>query len=130
MLRPLGDWLVVDPEARPTQQGSIIIPDSVAGDKAPYRGTVIAAGPGRLKEGAATVLRPDVIPMFCKVGDFIIFNRYTTAEVEYGGKKYLAVRDHPKCPKWVFCNTLHFDSIAYQFSGVPKVEQISERSRP
>lgn len=73
MLKPLADRLVVKPASREeTTSSGIVIPDTAK--EKPQRGTVIAAGEGRLDEDG------DRIKMEVKVGDEIIFAKYAGTE--------------------------------------------------
>ena len=83
---PLDDRLVIEVVSQPkVTLGGIIIPDSV--DEKPQAGRVIAAGPGhRNKKGKLK-------PVEVKVGDQVLFPRFVGNEVEYGGKKFLILRE-------------------------------------
>lgn len=73
MLKPLADRLVVKPASREeTTSSGIVIPDTAK--EKPQRGTVIAAGEGRLDDDG------DRMPMEVKVGDEIIFAKYAGTE--------------------------------------------------
>ena len=84
--RPLHDRLIVRRvEEGEQQSGGIIIPDSAK--EKPQRGTVIAAGNGRMnKEGKR-------VPLDVKVGDMILFGKYTSQEVKLDGEDYLIMRE-------------------------------------
>ena len=84
--RPLHDRLIVRRvEEGEQQSGGIIIPDSAK--EKPQRGTVIAAGNGRMnKEGKR-------VPLDVKVGDMILFGKYTSQEVKLDGEEYLILRE-------------------------------------
>jgi chaperonin GroES len=84
--RPLHDRLIVRRvEEGEQQSGGIIIPDSAK--EKPQRGTVIAAGNGRMnKEGKR-------VPLDVKVGDMILFGKYTSQEVKLDGEDYLILRE-------------------------------------
>jgi chaperonin GroES len=73
MLKPLGDRLVVKPATREeTTKSGIVLPDTAK--EKPQRGTVIAAGQGRLDDDG------DRIPMEVKVGDEVIYAKYAGTE--------------------------------------------------
>jgi chaperonin GroES len=73
MLKPLGDRLVVKPASREeTTKSGIVLPDTAK--EKPQRGTVIAAGQGRLDDDG------DRIPMEVKVGDEVIYAKYAGTE--------------------------------------------------
>ena len=85
-LQPLNDRIIVrrsDPETR-TASG-IVIPDS-AGDK-PEQGEVIAVGPGKRND------KGDLIAPAVKVGDRIIFGKYSGQTVKVDGSELLVIRE-------------------------------------
>ena len=85
-LQPLNDRIIVrrsDPETR-TASG-IVIPDS-AGEK-PEQGEVIAVGPGKRNDKGA-LIAPAV-----KVGDRIIFGKYSGQTVKVDGSELLVIRE-------------------------------------
>ncbi len=85
-LRPLGDRVIVKPikEKEVTASG-IILPDTA--DKArPERGEVIAIGPGRYDDGK-------LVPLSVKVGDKIMFKKYSPDEIEEGGEELLVLSE-------------------------------------
>lgn len=72
-LKPLADRLVVRPATREEMTSSgIVLPDTAK--EKPQRGTVIAAGEGRLDDDG------DRMPMEVKVGDEVIFAKYAGTE--------------------------------------------------
>jgi len=85
-LRPLYDRLVVKRiEQKEQMQGGIIIPDSAK--EKPQEGEVIAAGKGkRLEDGK-------IIPMEVKVGDRILFGKYSGNDIKIDGEEYLILRE-------------------------------------
>ncbi|MGE5580651.1 MAG: co-chaperone GroES [Bacillota bacterium] len=86
MLRPLADRVVVKPiQAEEKTKGGIVLPDT-AKDK-PQEGEVIAVGPGRVLDNG-TKLAPEV-----KVGDRVIYSKYSGSEVKIEGEEYLIVRE-------------------------------------
>ena len=85
-IRPLQDRLLVERiEEQEVRQGSIIIPDTAK--EKPQEGRVVAAGAGkRNDEGKRNAL--DV-----KVGDRILFGKYSGSEVKLDDKEYLILRE-------------------------------------
>jgi len=85
-IRPLHDRVIVKRlEAENKTAGGIVIPDT-AGEK-PDQGEVIAVGPGkRNDEGKREAL--DV-----KVGDRILFGKYSGTTVKIEGTEYLVMRE-------------------------------------
>jgi chaperonin GroES len=80
-IRPLDDRVVVEPaEAEERTSGGIVLPDTA--QERPQRGTVVAAGPGKLldsgQRGALSVA----------VGDQVIFGKYGGTDIEIEGTEY------------------------------------------
>jgi len=85
-IRPLHDRVIVkrlDSE-RKTASG-IVIPDS-AGEK-PDQGEVVAVGPGK-RDDAGKVIAMDV-----KVGDRVLFGKYSGQTVKIDGEEFLVMRE-------------------------------------
>lgn len=84
--RPLHERLVIERmDAEAKSAGGILIPDSAK--EKPMRGTVVAAGPGRVLESG------DVRPLDVKKGDQVLFAGYAGSEVRLDGKQYLIVNE-------------------------------------
>lgn len=85
-IRPLHDRIVVSRiEEKEAAKGGIIIPDSAK--EKPQRGEVLAVGNGKiLDDGKKLAL--DV-----KVGDKILFGKYTGTEIKIDGKDVLILRE-------------------------------------
>ncbi|MFN8714775.1 MAG: co-chaperone GroES [Bacteroidota bacterium] len=80
-IKPLADRVVV--EAAPAEEktaGGIIIPDTAK--EKPQRGKVVAAGPGKKDE-----------PVTVKVGDNVLYGKYSGTEIQIDGKDYLIMRE-------------------------------------
>ena len=85
-IRPIHDRLVVRRLEEGEQAiGGIIIPDSAK--EKPQRGTVIAAGDGKMKENGKRV------PLSVKTGDLILFGKYSSQEIKLDGEEYLIMRE-------------------------------------
>lgn len=85
-LRPLGDRLVVEPlEAEEKTKGGIILPDTAK--EKPQEGKVVAAGKGKVDENGKTVA------MEVKVGDKILYGKYSGTEITVDGKEYMILRE-------------------------------------
>jgi len=85
--RPLHDRLIIRRHVEGEQKsGTIVIPD--AAKEKPQRGTVVAAGNGRLKRDGTRV------PLEVKAGDVILFGKYTSQEVKLEGEDYVIMREH------------------------------------
>mgnify|MGYP001392198378 FL=1 len=85
-IRPLYDRLVVRRiESKETTASGIIIPDSAK--EKPQEGEVVAAGRGkRLEDGTVAAL--DV-----KVGDRILFGKYSGSDITIDGEEFLILRE-------------------------------------
>jgi chaperonin GroES len=81
-LAPLGNNVIVKPlpEEEITKSG-IIIPDTAK--EKPHEGEIIAAGPGKINKLG------ERMPMDVKVGDRVIYAKYTGSEIKIEGEKYL-----------------------------------------
>lgn len=74
-LRPLGDRVLVKPaEQKEVKKGGIIIPETAK--EKPQEGVVIAAGKGKIGDDGK------LIPMDVKVGDTVMFGKYSGTEVK------------------------------------------------
>ncbi|MBI5554433.1 MAG: co-chaperone GroES [Elusimicrobia bacterium] len=81
-LRPLGDRVLVKAlEAKEMKKGGIIIPDTAK--EKPQEGEVIAVGPGKADDNGKR------IAMDVKVGDKILFGKYSGTEVKINDVEYL-----------------------------------------
>ncbi|MBE3572601.1 MAG: co-chaperone GroES [Moorella humiferrea] len=86
MLKPLADRVVLKVlTGEEKTQGGIVLPDTAK--EKPQEGEVIAVGPGKLLENGTRVA-PEV-----KVGDIVVFAKYSGTEVKYEGQEYLIIRD-------------------------------------
>lgn len=86
MLRPLHDRALVRRiEEEETVRGGIIIPDTAK--EKPQQGEVIAVGNGKMLEDGERA------PLDVKVGDRILFGKYSGSEIKIEGEEYLIVRE-------------------------------------
>jgi chaperonin GroES len=84
-IKPLSDRVLVRPiEAEEKTSSGIIIPDSAK--EKPQRGTVIAAGPGKVENG-------NKIDISVKEGDEILYGKYSGTEVTLEGEEFLIMRE-------------------------------------
>ena len=84
-ITPLHDRVLVSRlEQIETAKGGIIIPDTAK--EKPQEGEVIAVGAGKLEKGRR-------IPLDVKVGDRILFGKYTGSEIKLDGQEYLILRE-------------------------------------
>jgi chaperonin GroES len=85
-IRPLHDRVVVRrTEEERTSPGGIVIPDSAA--EKPIRGDVIAVGNGKILESG------DQRALDLKVGDKVLFGKYSGTEVKVDGEDLLVMRE-------------------------------------
>lgn len=81
-IKPLSDRVLITPaEAEEVTVGGIIIPDSAK--EKPLKGTVVAVGTGTKDE-----------EMVVKVGDTVLYGKYSGTELEVEGVKYLMMRQN------------------------------------
>jgi chaperonin GroES len=85
-IRPLYDRLVIRRvEQSETMMNGIIIPDTAK--EKPQEGEVMAAGRGkRLEDGS-------VVPLDVKVGDRILFGKYSGSDIKIDGEEFLILRE-------------------------------------
>jgi len=85
-IRPLHDRVVVRRmEEERTSAGGIVLPDSAT--EKPMRGEIIAVGAGKYLENG-DVRAPDV-----KVGDIVLFGKYSGTEVKIDGEELVVMRE-------------------------------------
>lgn len=82
-IKPLGDRLIVKPIERETMKGGIIIPDTAK--EKPMEGEVLATGPGKLND------QGNRAPMDVKVGDKVLYGKYSGTEIKLDGETYLII---------------------------------------
>jgi chaperonin GroES len=84
--RPLHDRVLVESlESEEKTAGGIIIPDTAK--EKPQEGKVIAVGPGTKTEDGK------IIPMDVKVGDRVLFGKWSGTEVKIDGKEYSIMKE-------------------------------------
>ena len=85
---PLHDRVVIERVEAESQKGRILIPD--AAKERPQEGKVVAVGRGRLNGGE----RPwEHVPLDVKVGDRILFGKYSGTEIKLDGQEYLILKE-------------------------------------
>jgi len=85
-IRPLHDRLIVKREAEERKSpGGIVIPDTAT--EKPVFGKVIAVGTGKLLDNGSTR------PLDVKVGDKILFGKYSGTEVKMHGEELVVMRE-------------------------------------
>lgn len=85
-IRPLHDRVIIKrKEEERTSPGGIVIPDTAA--EKPIRGEVTAVGNGKILEEGK------VCPLDVKVGDEVLFGKYSGTEVKVEGAELLVMRE-------------------------------------
>ena len=85
-VRPLHDRIVVRPmEQEEVTRGGVILPDSAK--EKPNRGKVLAVGSGR------TTDEGKVIPLDVKVGDVVLYGKYSGTEIKLDGQEYMILQE-------------------------------------
>ncbi len=80
-IKPIADRVVVEPAPAEEKTASgIYIPDTAK--EKPQSGTVVAVGNGKVDE-----------PLTVKVGDKVLYGKYSGTELTYEGKEYLIMRE-------------------------------------
>ena len=82
---PLADRVVIKPlEETEQMRGGLYIPDTAK--EKPQQGAVVAVGPGRLEKETR-------VPMDVKVGDKVLYGKYSGTEVTIEGEQLLILRE-------------------------------------
>lgn len=85
-LKPLGDRVIVKPKAPEEKtKGGIILPDTA--QEKPMEGEIVAVGTGRIADDGKK------INMELKVGDKILYGKYSGTEVKINEDEYLIMRE-------------------------------------
>ncbi|MBI4677308.1 MAG: co-chaperone GroES [Elusimicrobia bacterium] len=83
-IQPLGDRVLVKPvEAKESKRGGIIIPETAK--EKPQEGKIAAVGKGKVTEEGK------VLPMEVKVGDRILYGKYSGNELKIDDEDYLII---------------------------------------
>jgi len=86
VIKPLADRVVIKVLTQEERtKGGIVLPDT-AKDK-PQDGEVVAVGPGKILDNG-TKVAPEV-----KVGDRVVFSKYSGTEIKIDGDEYLILRE-------------------------------------
>lgn len=85
-IKPINDKVLVQAitQDEVTKSG-IVLPDTVDKER-PEKGKVMAVGAGRVENGQK-------VPMTVKVGDTVVFKKYSPDEVNVEGKEYLVISE-------------------------------------
>jgi chaperonin GroES len=85
-MKPLADRVVVKPsDAEEKVKGGIIIPDTAK--EKPQQGEVVAVGPGKISDAGS------LIKMEVKVGDKVLYGKYSGTEVTVDDQELLIMRE-------------------------------------
>ncbi len=85
-IRPMHDRILVERlEEQEVKRGGIIIPDTAK--EKPQEGKVVAVGAGKVTDDGKR------LPLDVKVGDRILFGKYSGSEVKLEDKEYLILRE-------------------------------------
>ena len=80
-IKPLGDRVIIEASsAEEKTAGGLIIPDTAK--EKPQQGTVLAVGPGTSD-----------VKMTLKVGDTVLYGKYSGTEISYQGHDYLIMKE-------------------------------------
>ena len=84
-IAPLADRAVVQPlEESAQMRGGLYIPDTAK--EKPQQGTIVAVGPGRFEKDKR-------VPMEVKVGDTVLYGKYSGAEITVDGEPVFILRE-------------------------------------
>ena len=82
---PLADRVAIRPmEDTEEMKGGLYIPDTAK--EKPIQGQVIAVGPGRMEKGQR-------VPMELKVGDRVVYGKYSGTQVELEGEEIILIKE-------------------------------------
>lgn len=85
-IKPLADRILLETlEAEAKTQGGIYIPDNAK--EKPQKGKVVAVGAGRKND------KGDTVALEVKVGDVVLYGKYSGTEVTVDGKDFLIVKE-------------------------------------
>jgi len=86
-IKPLSDRVIVKAEAAEEKTASgIILPDTAK--EKPQEGKVVAVGPGKISDSGNT------IKMTVKVGDKVLYGKYSGTEVIVNNQEYLIMKEN------------------------------------
>src|SRR4051812_34512394 len=89
-LQPARDYVIIELEEA-KYAGTLIIPDPIK--DAPVSGIVTHVGPGHEVRATAPHEVTFFDPLLTKVGDHVLFNKYSGSDIEWEGKKLLLTRE-------------------------------------
>ena len=84
-IKPLFDHVLIEPiKSEEKTKSGIFLPDTAEKER-PEEGMVVAVGPGHEKAGK-------IIPMKVKIGDRVLFSKYSLIELKIENKEYLIAK--------------------------------------
>lgn len=85
-LKPLGDRVVIKPsEAKEQTKGGIVLPETAK--EKPQEGKIVAVGTGKKTDDGK------IVALTLKVGDIVLYGKYSGTEITVDGEEYLMVRE-------------------------------------
>ncbi|MCM8823936.1 MAG: co-chaperone GroES [Candidatus Omnitrophica bacterium] len=85
-IKPLGDRVVIKPsEEKERTKGGIVLPDTAK--EKPQEGEIVAVGEGKRSDDGK------LIPLSVKVGDKVLYGKYSGTEITINDEDYLIVRE-------------------------------------
>ena len=85
-IKPLSDRVVIRPlDAVEKTEGGIYLPDTAK--EKPQQGEIVAVGPGKVADNG------QLIKLSVKVGDKVLYGKYSGTEITVEGEEYLFVRE-------------------------------------
>jgi len=86
-LKPLSNHVIVKPAVQEeVTKSGIVLPDT-ADKERPEKGEVIAVGPGKIRDNG------QLSPMSLKVGNQVVFKKYSPDEIKIDGEDYLILSE-------------------------------------
>ncbi len=86
-IKPLHTNVIIKPKTHEEVTASgIVLPDTVDKEK-PEQGEIVAVGAGRMTDDGK------IIPMSVKVGDTVMFKKYSPDEIKVGGEELLVISE-------------------------------------
>lgn len=86
-IKPLGGYILVRPEKEEEKTASGLILQSTSKGERPQKGEIISLGTGLISE------KGDILPFNVKVGDVVLFKKYSPEEIELEGENYLIMKE-------------------------------------
>ncbi len=85
-IKPLSDHILIEPvSGKEKTDSGFFVPQS-SNKEQPEQGKVIEVGPGKMVKG-------ERVPMEVKVGDIVIFSKYSPSEIKVQNKDYLIAKE-------------------------------------